>query len=409
MFRTLVLCCLLPIITAIGISKTELPNKGLPNTGMPFQNDISNLLNDPVLSPMELAQNAGYKAESYEVVTQDGYILEMHRLESSSTSSRSTNKTPVLLLHGLLDCSVTWIAAGYMLVDQGYDVWLGNVRGNRFSRKHSNLTTSDAEFWMFSWNEMGMYDLPAMIDHITMETKQEKIFMVTHSQGGTAFFVMASERPEYQEKIIALSALAPAVFMSRVGFSLLAVSSIATVDNNLISRLPVHDIQPSGKLLQTVGRVICSQQSPLWSLCKNLFDLFFGYDGNFIESTLGLMSQYDPAGASIRQFAHYGQSVISGKFRKFDYGAAGNMKNYGQEQPPDYNLGNVSVPVALYYGTNDVVTVAQDIQELYETLPNGQKSLIQTDTYAHLDFVWGKKVNTLVYDKILNFMEQYRE
>ena len=50
---------------------------------------------------------------------------------------------------------------------------------------------------------------------------------------------------------------------------------------------------------------------------------------------------------------------FTGKFRKFDYGAAGNMKNYGQEQPPDYNLGNVSVPVALYYGTNDVVTVAQ--------------------------------------------------
>ena len=53
--------------------------------------------------------------------------------------------------------------------------------------------------------------------------------------------------------------------------------------------------------------------------------------------------------------------------------------------------------------------IFQDIQELYETLPNGQKSLIQTDTYAHLDFLWRKSVNTLVYDKILNFMEQYRE
>ena len=46
---------------------------------------------------------------------------------------------------------------------------------------------------------------------------------------------------------------------------------------------------------------------------------------------------------------------FTGKFRTFDYAVAGNMKNYGQEQPPDYNLGNVSVPVALYYGTNDAV------------------------------------------------------
>lgn len=48
-----------------------------------------------------------------------------------------------------------------------------------------------------------------------METKQEKIFYVGHSQGGTSFFVMASERPEYQEKIVAVWTLAPAVFMSK--------------------------------------------------------------------------------------------------------------------------------------------------------------------------------------------------
>ena len=39
----------------------------------------------------------------------------------------------------------------------------------------------------------------------------------------------------------------------------------------------------------------------------------------------------------------------------------------------------------------------------------GQKSLVQTNTYANFDFLWGKNVNTLVCDKILNFMEQYGE
>ena len=51
----------------------------------------------------------------------------------------------------------------------------------------------------------------------------------------------------------------------------------------------------------------------------------------------------------------------------------------------------------------------QDVQELYEKLPNGQKSLIPIDTYAHLDFVWGNNVNILVYNEILNFMEQHRK
>ena len=80
---------------------------------------------------------------------------------------------------------------------------------------------------------MGLYDLPAMIDHIVEKTQQEKIFMVTHSQGGAAFFVMASERPEYQKKVIGLSALAPAVFMSRAGPTLFQALSLATADGNV--------------------------------------------------------------------------------------------------------------------------------------------------------------------------------
>ena len=51
--------------------------------------------------------------------------------------------------------------------------------------------------------------------------------------------------------------------------------------------------------------------------------------------------------------------------------------------------------------------VLQGVQELYEKLPNGQKFLIQIDNFAHLDFLWGNNVNTLVYNKILNFMEEH--
>ena len=40
--------------------------------------------------------------------------------------------------------------------------------------------------------------------------------MISHSQGTTAFFVMASERPEYQEKMIASFTLAPVAFISQI-------------------------------------------------------------------------------------------------------------------------------------------------------------------------------------------------
>ena len=75
---------------------------------------------------------------------------------------------------------------------------------------------------------MGIYDVPAMIDYIIEQTKQEKIFMISHSQGTTAFFVMASERPEYQEKIIASFALAPVAFVSNIKHPLYRVLSTFT-------------------------------------------------------------------------------------------------------------------------------------------------------------------------------------
>ncbi|CAD1473127.1 unnamed protein product, partial [Heterotrigona itama] len=219
------------------------------------------------------------------------------------------------------------------------------------------------------WHEIGIYDIPAMIDHITEQTKQEKIFLVTHSQGGTAFFVMASERPEYQEKIIAHSALAPAVFMSRTGASLTKVLAFVTANSNrILNLLDMYEIKSSDVLIPTAGKIACPKESPLLPLCKGILDLLFGFDEKLNTSALLPVFQYAPAGASIKQFAHYGQSGQSGrysvvehtaKFRQFDYGAADNMKKYGQKQPPDYNLGNVSIPVDLYYGIKDVLADVQ--------------------------------------------------
>lgn len=72
---------------------------------------------------------------------------------------------------------------------------------------------------------MGIYDLPAMIDYTLNITNSKEIYYIGHSQGTTSFFVMCSERPEYNEKIKLMIALAPVAFMSNVKNPFLQVMS----------------------------------------------------------------------------------------------------------------------------------------------------------------------------------------
>ena len=54
----------------------------------------------------------------------------------------------------------------YLLVDLGYEVWLGNNRGNKYSRKHLKLSASDPKFWDFSLDEYSYYDIPDSLTYI---------------------------------------------------------------------------------------------------------------------------------------------------------------------------------------------------------------------------------------------------
>lgn len=101
----------------------------------------------------------------------------------------------------------------YLLYDQGYDVWMLNVRGNTYSRHHIKYTTNHAAFWDFSFHEMAIYDLPASINYILYTTKHKQLHYIGHSQGTMTFFIMCSEHPEMNDKIMLMQALAPIAFI----------------------------------------------------------------------------------------------------------------------------------------------------------------------------------------------------
>ena len=118
------------------------------------------------MSSKQIAEAIGLQMETHEVVTKDGYVLTMFRVFKDSTSD-TENKPVIFFQHGLSDTADSMminkeLSPVYYLIQAGYDVWLGNNRGNKYSQRHLELDPwKDSKFWSYSFQEMGQYDTRA--------------------------------------------------------------------------------------------------------------------------------------------------------------------------------------------------------------------------------------------------------
>ena len=128
----------------------------------------------PVQCSLDLIKNwvpSDYPFKAYQVTTDDGYILNLFRLQAKGTQFVE-GKPAVFFQHGLNDDGNYWLlnaeqSPGFMFANAGFDVWLGNNRGCKYSRKHVKYSVLSKEFWEFSFDEMGKYDLTANLKFIS--------------------------------------------------------------------------------------------------------------------------------------------------------------------------------------------------------------------------------------------------
>ncbi|KAH6928758.1 hypothetical protein HPB50_019241 [Hyalomma asiaticum] len=111
----------------------------------------------------ELITSKGYPVEERTVTTEDGYLLRVQRIPHGRSDGAQKRKyrvlngesTPVLVLHGTAMSSADFVlnfphqSLGFLLADAGYDVWLGNFRGNIYT-SHTRYSSVNPFFWNFS-------------------------------------------------------------------------------------------------------------------------------------------------------------------------------------------------------------------------------------------------------------------
>ena len=169
----------------------------LPGQILDIPTDLSHREPDFYFNPQQMAEYRGFKFEKHHVVTEDCYILgrsnfpfnfslievhgahsnfplifskfpqsylEMHRI--INPFDKRPNKRPVLLQHGVNEGSTCWMInsiggnvndtddrnLAFALAKRGFDVWLGNTRGNTYSKNHTTFSADDPEFWKFNFD-----------------------------------------------------------------------------------------------------------------------------------------------------------------------------------------------------------------------------------------------------------------
>ncbi|XP_046638088.1 gastric triacylglycerol lipase-like isoform X3 [Daphnia pulicaria] len=335
------------------------------------------------MTTAEIIRNRGYPLEIHHVVTEDGYILELHRIPSGRNGISANRSRPIFLQHGLLWNDFAWLmnptnnSLAFILADRGFDVWMGNSRGNSNSRRHVSLDPEKEEYWKFSWDEMGRHDIPACIEYVLDVTEQKKLAAyVGYSLGCTLFFIGAINKPKVNDQVDLMIGLgATSIFHSNDSFS-----------SNLL-------------------KMFCDSSQFAAELCLHLLFLIFGYSESHYESSLNAILGHYPDGSSVGAAIQFLQNSISGEsFNHFDYGCYENLKRYGSCTPAQYNLSLVTAPVYLISGDRDPIAPPKDIMWLASKLGNLKSSIQVDSSFTHGDFIWSTRAMELVYLPLIRLL-----
>jgi len=270
--------------------------------------------------------NGRYAIENHTIFTSDGYNLAMFRVYLSENERaklpadlQANKNKPVLIQHGLFSDSTSMLQSGeknsfsFYMINKGYDVWLGNNRGSIFSVTTRDPKISSEEFYNYSFEQMGLYDLPAFYTHILSfysSIPDQKIIYFGHSEGTSQMFVALADPTtkdymrKHTERFFALS---PIVYMTEIHqIAIDLVSKLRGVINFATNILHIWQI----------GSLNCSFSTPEWNKLSSgmCAKMNFLCDHNDLDPnryrTDGVknsLEELDNDGASIKQLVHYGQ------------------------------------------------------------------------------------------------------
>lgn len=367
----------------------------------------------------DLVTSKHFPLEIHYVTTSDGYILRLFRIPGAKHEKffekKSTKKQPVLLVHGIFDSSDGWVCNDedkcipFILANLGYDVWLGNSRGNKHSRNHTSLSPEQKEFWDFSFHEMGLHDLPAFFEHILQHNKfSKKLIYIGHSQGTVQMFCALAQNQAYvKSKVKLFIAFGPVARTYCLESKLLHLMEMLKIDF-LCEKLGFHEVLSHDENLNKLNSWIMPKIPFLSSLVMEIIADKGAHTINNAKRMSVYMS-HQPSGSSLKAISHLVQLKRNGRFCAYDhYDKAVNLQKYGSEEPFDYDLRKVKeFPIVILYGKQDRLASEMDVEWLLDEL--GQNVIFRKmyEEMGHTTFMMSRDISW--FEDIIKIIEMFKK
>lgn len=357
-------------------------------------NRMTGLLNSSNIQ--EMCNLFGYDVENRVIRTQDDYLLTIQRICKPGHDVPRNGKV-VYMHHGLLMCSEIWVTMleeednlPFVLYELGYDVWLGNNRGNKYSHKHLSRSLNSPEFWNFSIDEFALYDIPDSINYILGEVGKEKLTYIGFSQGTAQAFASVSINPDLNERVEQIIAISPATTPHGLYSKFLDIL-LKSSPNIIYLMFSRKVLMPSVMFWQRV------MYPPFFDTSIDVSNyMLFNWKSLNIDKIQKVASYaHLYSTTSVKTVVHWFQIISSKNFQMYHDESSG----LSLLTPISYPLRNISIPIHLIYGDSDSLV---DINVMESQLPEKWTKSTPVRGHEHLDNLWGRDVATEVFPHVLD-------
>ncbi|KAK3073821.1 hypothetical protein LTS18_014358, partial [Coniosporium uncinatum] len=279
----------------------------------------------------------------------------------------------------------------FLLVEKGYDVWLGNNRGNKYSKKSLHHGPTSTGFWDFSIDQFAFHDIPDSISYILDTTHQPSLSYIGFSQGTAQAFAALAIHPPLNAKVDVFVALAPA--MSPGGLASNVVDSMVKASPEV--------------MFLAFGRKALLTSATMWQaiLYPPIFVRFIDLSLTFLFGwkTRNITPHQKLAAyphlysfTSVKSLVHWFQIIRTGQFQMYDDEMQSplSISDHGRfYKVAKFPTRNIKTPIVLVYGGSDSLV---DIDVMRRELPRHTVAK-EVPHYEHLDFLWAEDVAKQVF------------